>query len=46
MVTPGGATTVTLLRDADGGLGLVKVSNRAGSSNVLPNHTTQSRWPP
>ena len=39
-VTPGGATTITLLRDADGGLGLVNVSNRAGSVNLTrPFHT-------
>ena len=39
-VTPGGATTITLLRDADGGLGLVNVSNRAGSVMLTrPFHT-------
>ncbi len=39
-VTPGGATTITLLRDADGGLGFVNVSNRAGSVNLTrPFHT-------
>ena len=39
-VTPDGATTVTLLRDADGGLGMVNVSNRAGSVNLTrPFHT-------
>ena len=39
-VTPGGATTITLLRDADGGLGFVNVANRAGSVNLTrPFHT-------
>ena len=39
-VTPSGATTITLLRDADGGLGLVNVSNRAGSVMLTrPFHT-------
>ena len=39
-VTPGGATTVTLLRDQDGGLGMVTVSNRAGSVMLTrPFHT-------
>ncbi|NWJ22543.1 FecR domain-containing protein, partial [Marine Group I thaumarchaeote] len=39
-VTPGGATTITLLRDADGGLGMVTVANRAGSVNLTrPFHT-------
>ena len=39
-VTPGGATTVTLLRDQDGGLGLVTVANRAGSVMLTqPFHT-------
>ena len=39
-VTPGGSTTVTLLRDQDGGLGLVTVSNRAGSVMLTqPFHT-------
>ena len=39
-VTPGGATTVTLLRDSDGGLGMVNVANRAGSVNLTqPFHT-------
>ena len=33
-VTPGGATTITLLRDRDGGLGMVNVANRAGSVNL------------
>ena len=39
-VTPSGATTVTLLRDQDGGLGMVTVANRAGSVNLTrPFHT-------
>ena len=39
-VTPSGATTITLLRDADGGLGLVNVANRAGSVMLTrPFHT-------
>ena len=39
-VTPGGATTVTLLRDQDGGLGMVTVANRAGSVMLTqPFHT-------
>ena len=33
-VTSGGATTVTLLRDADGGLGMVNVANKAGNINL------------
>ena len=33
-VTPGGATTVTLLRDSDGGLGMVNVANKSGSVNL------------
>ena len=41
-VTPGGATTVTLLRDQDGGLGMVNVANRAGSVN-LHNHFIRSQ---
>ena len=39
-VTPTGATTVTLLRDADGGIGMVNVANKAGSVNLTrPFHT-------
>ena len=39
-VTSSGATTVTLLRDQDGGLGMVTVANRAGSVMLTqPFHT-------
>ena len=39
-VTSSGATTITLLRDQDGGLGLVTVANRAGSVMLTqPFHT-------